>query len=337
MRTRTNPTRTPTGGFTLLELLLVMGLIGVVFGIGIGMFSSLDLESRTIASEVQSVLRSANNWAAARSGPACVRIDPVRGALRAEGLETIGTWHFESLPVVGAFGLGGSTVGCELDQDGFLGRAIDLGGRGASVEIDVDDDAAFDLTNGFAIECALRPYSSGAGRVIAIGSACGLDATGDGRLRGWLVALRTDEAGTQKQTGRVLVESEPGTLPLGTWSRVALRYDRRRFEILVEGVGVASVVETAPVWKVEGPLVLSDPRRPFGGSLDSLVVSATASDDEVLLPAGVTFAEGTPSEIAFAAGGGLDRERHPAPIELALVFDDGRRRSIGVSLYGTVE
>jgi len=336
MRTTAQP-GTIARGLTLLELLLVMGLMALLFGVGIGMFTSLDLQSRTAAAEVQTVLRSANNWAAARSGPARVRIDRERGALRAEGMAVIGTWHFESLPVRGAFDLDGSAYGCVLDEDGFQGRAVAVGGRGAHVEIPVEDDAAFDLTHGFTIECALRPSGGGAGRVVAIGSACGLDAMGAGRLRGWFVAVRKDESGAKKETGRVLIESEPGVLPLGRWSRVALRYDRHRFELLVENVPVASVLETAAVWKIEGPLVLSNERRPFAGSLDSLVVSAVVTEDEVLLPPGVMFEKGVPEEVAFAPGGGLDRSVHLQAVELALVFDDGRRRSIGVSLYGTVE
>lgn len=324
-------------GLTLLELLFVIGLIGVVFGIGIGMFSSLDLQSRTITSEVQSVLRSANNWASARSGPARVRIDAERGALRAEGLEVIGTWHFESLPVRGAFDLNGSAVGCELDEDGFQGRALNVSGRGANVEIAVEDDAAFDLTSGFAIECALLANTSGAGRIVTLGATAGLDVVGDGRLRGWFVAVRTDETGMEKKTGRVLVESPANALPLQEWTRVGLRYDRRRFQLLVEGVVVASVDEEAPVWKIEGPLRLSDERRPFGGSLDSLVISAVVTDEETLLPDGVVFAKGVPQEIAFAPGGGLDRALHAEPVEIALVFDDGRKKRVGVSLYGTVE
>jgi hypothetical protein len=325
----------PSAGLTLIELLLVMGILALVFGIGLGLFTSLDLHNRTIAAELRNALRSANNWAVARSGPARVCIDAEHGALRVEGLAVVGTWHFESLPVEGAFGLDGSAYGCELDEDGFQGRAVRLG-PGCRVEIPVEDDPGFGLADGFAIECALRPDGGHSGRVLRLGSACGLDATGGGSLRAWLVAERKDENGAT-QSGRVVIESPPDALPPGRWSRVAVRYDRRLFQVLVEGLVVASVEETARVWRLDGPLVLSDDRQPFHGSLDSLVVSAALAEQDIVLPKGARFAEGVPVEVAFAPGGGLDRARHTAPVEIALDFDDGRRRTVGVSLYGTVE
>jgi hypothetical protein len=204
----------------------------------------------------------------------------------------------------------------------------------------VQEDAAYDLANGFALQCALRPDEARGGRVLRVGTACGLDVTAAGSLRAWLVALQEDEVGAAQEEragGRVLVESAPGALAPGRWSRVAVRYDRRVLALLVDGVTVASAEESAPVWKVDGPLVLSDERQPFAGSLDSLVISAVTAAEEVLLPEGAAFAAGAPAEILFAPGGGLDRAVHAAPVALALELDDGRRRSVAVSLYGTVE
>ena len=93
----------------------------------------------------------------------------------------------------------------------------------------------------------------------------------------------------------------------------------------------------APVWHVDGPLVLSDPRLTFPGCVDGLVVSALAAGEAAKLPESVHFAAGTPAEIHFGPDGGLDRAFHPGPIQLVLEYDDGARETIAVGIYGTVE
>ena len=55
------------------------------------------------------------------------------------------------------------------------------------------------------------------------------------------------------------------------------------------------------------------------------------------LPKNVHFAQGTPTEIRFAPGGGLDRTRHREPVTFALEYEDGRTEPVHVNLYGTVE
>jgi len=83
--------------------------------------------------------------------------------------------------------------------------------------------------------------------------------------------------------------------------------------------------------------VLSPGNRAWPGAIDNLSVSATAARDESRLPKHARFAAGTPAEVRFAPGGGLDRSVHRGPVELAVEFDDGRRSSIVVGLFGTVE
>src|SRR5215207_669808 len=79
-------------GFTLIELLIVTMLIALLLGVGFGALARIDLGERVALSQVHNVLRSAHNWAIARSAPARVRIDPAAGTVRAEGLAILGTW-----------------------------------------------------------------------------------------------------------------------------------------------------------------------------------------------------------------------------------------------------
>jgi prepilin-type N-terminal cleavage/methylation domain-containing protein len=97
-----------SGGFTLLELLLVTLLLGLLFGIGLGVLSSLDLGKRAALGSVQNVVRAARNSAVARNAPASVRLDAKDGWIRARAAEqVVGTWHFEGERDGGAFDLTG--------------------------------------------------------------------------------------------------------------------------------------------------------------------------------------------------------------------------------------
>ena len=94
-------------GMTLIELLLVMGLLALMLGFGVGAISSIDIGSAGSGSTVRSTMRAASNWSRSRQAPARVRIDLTEGRIAAEGLAVIGTWHFEDVPPEGAFDLDG--------------------------------------------------------------------------------------------------------------------------------------------------------------------------------------------------------------------------------------
>lgn len=338
---RTAP-RASRAGLTLLELLLVMAILGLVLGGGLGLFAALDLGKRQAVGLVKNVVRSAQNTAIATQAPARVRIDTKDGEaggwLRAEALRVIGTWHFEGRDVKG-FGMEGAAPGELFSEDGFVGEALRfVGAFGEAAVIPVNLDPAFDLTDGFALECALRWEDAGGGKAVAIGSSVALELGRTGALRGrFRAAVEGAGAGQARRGAPVVVETPPGALSPERWSVVRLAYDREELTLTVDGVPLARTVETAPVWQVEGPLQLSDGTRPFPGSIDALVVSAVVADEPVVLPETVRFGKGTPALVHFAAGGGLDRRRHPEPVRIGLVFDDGTEALVAVGMYGTVE
>ena len=57
-------------GMTLIELLIVMGLVAMILGVGLGALAGIDTGSGPAVALVNSSLRSANNWAVARRAPA---------------------------------------------------------------------------------------------------------------------------------------------------------------------------------------------------------------------------------------------------------------------------
>jgi len=331
-------------GVTLLELVLVLLVISVVVGGALGMFAALDLDRRQTSGLVKNVLRSAQNTAIASEAPARVRIDAQAGRLWAEALAVVGTWHFEDRRMAGAFELDGAADPELFVEDGYIGDALSFGGRlGTVAQVPVQHDPAFDFEDGFSVACAIRWEDAGGGRLLSIGSTCALELGGAGQLRGRFTAAAAGAApgagagrGRVRAGPRVTVQSEPGVVAPERWTRVRLAYDRRELVLEVDGAVVASVPETAPVMGVDGPLVLSDERRPFPGSVDALVVSAVVAQEPAALGDTVRLVE-APDVVYFAAGGGLDRRLHREPVRIVIAHEDGTRETIGVGFYGTVE
>jgi prepilin-type N-terminal cleavage/methylation domain-containing protein len=326
-------------GFTLVELMAVMLIVALLFGVGAGLFGRIDVSDRVGRPLVQSVLRSAQNWAVSRGAPALVRIDRARGTLRAEGPVVVGTWHFEALPIRGAFGLDGTQSGGRLVEDGFQGQALSFVGEPArsGVDIAIQGDPAFDLAEGFCVRCALRVEPEAAAVVLTIGEVVGLEVGENGALACWFVAERRDEQQTPLRGGRISLHAGAHTLVPGRWEQVELRYDRNAFELFVDGARVAQVAEQTRVWRIEGALKLSPGQTPFAGAIDSLVVCAVGASEEAELPRSTHFAPDAPSEILFQAGGGLDRARHPEAVHLRLLRDEGPESVVTVQPYGTVQ
>jgi len=326
-------------GMTLVELLMVMGLAALVLGFGVGALTSIDVGGRSAVGLVQSSLRSARNWSVAQDAPARVTLNLEAGTLSAKGLAVIGTWHFEQFPLRGAFDLNGELVGGELIDDGFLGRALSFVGAPpqSGYEVAVHKDPAFNLEDGFVIQCALRPETTRGGQILRLGQAVTIASEGDGALKIEFAALRVADNGDRKAAGKAILRTRAGSLPPNHWSRLTVSYDRKFLRAFIEGVPVGELRESAFVAPLAESMTVGGGRRTWEGAIDSLVISAVAVSDVVELPSGVTFAPGAPPEIVFWPGGGLDRVVHSEPVELTIEFDDGVRVPVRVGLYGNVE
>jgi hypothetical protein len=175
------------------------------------------------------------------------------------------------------------------------------------------------------------------GQVLRLGSSVGIDVTSRLGLDVFFSAERTDEYGQPVAAGKAALETPPGVLRPDRWNRITVSYNTSELVVFVEGVAVARVEEQARVAAIDGPLVLGGGRRPWPGSVDNLVITAVGTEEEIVLPGDTSFPADTPTEIVFAAGGGLDRTVHDQPVRIVVEFADGRRRSVQVNLFGTVE
>jgi hypothetical protein len=190
---------------------------------------------------------------------------------------------------------------------------------------------------GFRVACALRREKDGSGALLALGESLGLETLSDGGLKGWFAPEIVDAHGSSSRGSQVVVSAPAGTLPAERWSEVVLAYDGRTLSIEVDRALVGLTRTDAPVWRAEGPLVLSPGNQAWPGAIDDLVLSVVHPGETVELPSKVSFAKNTPREIRFEAGGGLDRTFHGEPVTLTLELEDGRTQHATVNLFGTVE
>ena len=221
----TQSTRPASSGFTLLELLLVMGLLGTILGIGLGTFASFDPARRAARGLVANALRQARNEAVANRASARVSFDPETRTVTSEGSAVAGTWRFETPALEGAReidGLAQGFPGTMLTEDGFVGRALDLdlGERGCRVVVDLQSEPLFQLRRGFRLSCALRPKSLKASTILDFGGVLTLESVADGSVRFTVVTRRVDELGRPFAGEAVVVKTAPGAIEAGRWSQV---------------------------------------------------------------------------------------------------------------------
>jgi hypothetical protein len=173
--------------------------------------------------------------------------------------------------------------------------------------------------------------------VLAIGATVTLEVGAKGDLSAMFLSKTVDSLGIPRSGEKIHLRTEKGALGLERWHLIRLGYDLTRFTLSVDGVEIAAVESEVPVWKVESPLVLGGGARPFAGSLDALSVRVVESATEVKLPGEVVFAQNVPERVRFGPGGGLDVAFHTEPVSLELEFADGRRQTVRVELYGSVQ
>ncbi len=338
----TKPTTcTSRAGMTLIELMLVMGVIAVMMGIGLGAFASLDPGRRAALGQVTSLLRSAHNTALASGAPARVSLNLKTGEIDAVGMRVVGTWHFEDLSLEGSDGLAGVFLGTDslLVDEGFLGKGLGFEGAPARAraEFPVQDDPAFDLAMGFSLELSYQPAELSGAQLLTIGDALILEATSGGGVSVSFHRREVDALGQPKRGARVGVRTGSGVLRVDQWNHVRCIYDQRVLQILVNDVPLAGTAADVQVWKSDGPLVVGGGVSLPAGVLDRLVLSVASGSEHSVLPLGVSFVKPTPPAVQFMAGGALDPRVHPEPVGVVLDFGDGLVETIRISTYGTVD
>ncbi|MFK7739322.1 MAG: Tfp pilus assembly protein FimT/FimU [Planctomycetota bacterium] len=273
-----------SGGFTLLELLTVVGIISVLAGIGVGYLGRTD-NSLLAASTLRGELRAAQLTARAEGVPTQVVVRPgVEGAaatVQSVLLEPIAAFHFEP----------GRPVLDDRMQADFGGDAVEAGRFGYARR---NDDGAkkpllawtlperiADVQDGFVLRLDLhldrRP--EGQARIAEIGTL--LEVRLDQELR-VETRLRITELGGGDLRARVRSDLP---LPLLRWCTLEIGCDGRWLWLRVDGREIARTAARGDPHQERGmALQVSPPDAPVPGAVDEVRLLAFGFAPEQLLP-----------------------------------------------------
>lgn len=310
-------------GVTLIELMVVLSVIAIVFGIGLAFLTSAsrDLEFRSTVGQVRTLLRYARSEAIAQHSAAYVEIDPVAREMRAVTKRPIGLWHFEDDACTGAFGHHGKVSGGELVR-GKLGSALSLGRKNS---VDCGELPLFRPDQGILIEAWLLLNSAEAQSLFTCEGMYGLRVAKDGGLAGEAGGKETDAEGVR--------------VPVGRWFEAKLVYDGKIVLLKQDGQVVGASEDDGKA----GELVDRGAHFFIGGGdlgMDGLVdevrVSAILPTETRHLPEGISIEGDAPVQVWFDERGRLDRGHHSGPVQIVLHWEK-ESETFTIGWLGTVQ
>lgn len=330
---RTSRRRPTADGLTLVELLIVMGVLAVLMGIGVGAVARLDTGERRVVAQIKDALARARTFALSESAPARVVVDPRAGLVYGLGARRVGNWHFEG-------GRGdGWPVEARLEaarpvRDGVIGGAVELL---AESSLRIPARPAFRSPDGFALDVWLMPDD--AFRPMTILEEAGSWRVGfdrDGVLEVELVLRGPAETGPH----RALYPD--ARLPADRWTRLSVAFDGHALSVALDGERLGADTLFSPprglVHAAAGAGIASGEEEAvrYRGRFDELRLSSVVRGDHEPLPAEIAL-EGPPRLVHLDPHGHLDPARHRSPVRLAFVAGDPpRRTSVEVGLLGHV-
>jgi hypothetical protein len=308
---------------TLMELLVVFGLLSVITGVGVSMMRKQDkgVMLATTARQIRANLRVARTSARKSGAGSMVRIAAGTGRIEAFPVEVGGNWHFED--DTGARGT--RVAGVPVVDGGWMGRCARLNG-GA---LDLGSYPFFATKDGLRLSFWIKVDRAG---------GCELA----GRDRVFHFGVRDDGAFTAdvqvgEQGESVRLETRGGLLRAGEWTKVAMAYDRMELAIEVRGVVYARRSETR-VLTNDAPGHLTVGGRGFVGLIDEVrydVIQGMGSEE---LPKGIGIGEDRDIVVRFDDLGRLDVRFHQQPIRIPLraLADETRTDQVVVDTSGVV-
>lgn len=324
---------------TLLELIVVMGVIAVLMGLGIGFVRRGDGMPET-RSMIAAELRTAALDARTRALPTEVLLAPgVAGQpaeVRARGLDPVVLITFEPGQQFAVGDLQPMLGGIEI-ENGRIGRARAQGvvadaaalptGTAATPALRLPlGPTVADLRDGFALRLDVLLRERAAGRLLRLGRGLDVLLDDDGRLRARV------QAGDDGRGSRI-VQLEPAVpLPVLRWCTVEFGMDGHKTWLSVDGRELAaeSLVQSLLQQKGDELEVLPGADA-LPAAVDELQVFAYAFTAGQRLPAGV--------ELQAAARIAFDTEGEPiAPPEIKLqVVSDGRQEVLRIGRGGVLQ
>lgn len=307
-------------GFTLIEMLVVLSIIGVLMGISIGAFRR-SIPSRDLARRaVLDALRQARLFAIAENAPATVRLaagsEEQWPEVSATGRKTVAGWHLEGTALDG-WPTDGRGAGLEEHAQGVIGKAVRLSDREKSW-IELPCSPAFDSREGFAFEAFVAVDQRRSQPLFSKGKSLLVQATADGGVNVQIQVEVRDQAGDPKPVYQSVVSGEPVLLP-GRFVKLAITFDGVQLRLAADDAVVDELALAAPAPFLPDPganLLLGSYDEPAGLVVDEIKWGIFAGDTQELRDMEV----GPGARLVrFGPDGALDPRFHQAPAELCLL------------------
>ena len=308
-----------SAGFTLLELILVMGLIAMLSGIGIGFLRGADNGLEITRAILRNQIRIAYETARGTGRPTSVDLvgDDEISFLRAKVLSTVGQWHLE--PDELYFGSLDPVLFGIPESAGRFGSCLrpDLAENETMFRVATDESPRFDLRDGFALRLEVFLESRERCIVASLGETFSLELDEDLRPLARLALADGLQAGRTVDLG-----SEEYVLPLRRWVSLELVHDGVDFILSVDGEEVSQAAAAGePYQPTEGQWFEVSPANSLvHGMIDEIQLLGYEMTESLQIPADVEI-RGLDSALAYDRRGVL---RKAVTIELVL----GSRREV---------
>ncbi|PIE22739.1 MAG: hypothetical protein CSA62_11000 [Planctomycetota bacterium] len=339
-------------GFTLLEMLVVVGLIGIMLGLGVG---ALQRQRKALEQSVVSLrdlVRLARGNARFYQSSVRLVVDPpprnaaltqtptgelYEQSFRVLALRPLSEWNFDLDAANGSFGIEASLGAASIVDAGRFGRGLrpDPEGGQPGVFVRTSHYSEFDLREGFVARLDLWLESHEACTILRLGQSFELGVDTGGYARGQLTF--SDGAG---QAGRTIRLRGLRPLPLRQWFRLAFSYDGHSIVLERDGLEEDEKPGAGPVYyDTQAEFWISAGDTPVPGRIDSVELFAYEALSEFLIPQDVQLVEG-PAALHFAKDGRLDPRYHSAPVTFRMSMGDAaggtkpRQESVTIELGG---
>ncbi|MSR40068.1 MAG: prepilin-type N-terminal cleavage/methylation domain-containing protein [Planctomycetes bacterium] len=270
-------------GFTLLEMMIVAGILSVLLGLGIGFLgrgSGLSEARSAIAGQ----LRSAALHARMTCLPTEVRITPSENGenavVSAHGLQPIAVWSFEPDQRQIDSAMDAILGGVEL-ANGRYGKARTClpGERLALLRVPLPPVVA-DLSSGFAIRFDLKLTTRHAGMLMSLSQGLTVEIDGDAMPR-----MRMKTTGG---SALVIQLQAKESLPVGRWCTFEIAADGKEVWLSVDGRVLDRATCTDAILQTDSDqLEVGSSAEQVDGAFDEVQLMAYVYADRMELPSGV--------------------------------------------------
>ena len=292
--------RCAVAGLTLLELMVVMGVIGVLMGLGLGFVgqSSGYAEARAV---IGAELRLAALDARARGLPTEVELVPGQNGelaqVRTRALTPVAVFGFEPGQRPAASDIDPHFGGVSVARGRFgFARAIQEGESGAPLHVALPP-TAIDFGDGFAIRMDLWLDKREPGQLLEFGQ--GLSATLDADAR---PRVRLVTRGVDGRAGSAFnLRSDIG-LPVRRWCTLEIAANGREFWCSLDGRDLARVSARGRLLQVASDALEVLPTgEPLTAIVDEVQLFAYAFTEPSLLDQAIVLEK--PVQVLFDASG----------------------------------